>query len=80
MRPHKPSRLDKKNPAAARDAIEDIRELSGEPRPVQNDIRYVGANRDRTLGENDRTGRHFDEENNTSPDEGSAASEDHEAD
>ena len=69
MRPHKPSKLDKKHPAATRDAMEDV-----------GDIRYVGANRDRTLGENDRTGRHFDEENKAAPDEGAAASEDHEAD
>ena len=80
MRPNKPTKLNKKHPAAARDAMEDIRDLSGDPRPVQNDIRYVGANRDRALGENDRTGRHFDEENEAAPDEGSAASEDHEAD
>ena len=69
MRPHRPSKLDKKNPTAVRDAMEDIR-----------DNRYIGANRDLVLGENDRTGRHFDEENTTAPDEGSAASEDHEAD
>jgi hypothetical protein len=44
------------------------------------DNRYVGANRDLALGENDRTGRHFDEESGIAPDEGSAASKDHEAD
>jgi len=69
MRPHRPSKLDKKSPTAVRDAMSDIQ-----------DIRYVGANRDLSLGENDRTGRHFDEETGTAPDEGSAASEDHEAD
>ena len=80
MRPHKPSKLDKRHPEAARDAAEDIRDLSGDPRPVQNDIRYVGVNRDRALGENDRTGRHFDEESEEASDKGQAASEDHEAD
>ena len=80
MRPNKPAKLDKKHPEAARDVVEDIRDLSGDPRPVQNDIRYVGANRDRALGENDRTGRHFDEEHKPAPDEESAASKDHEAD
>ena len=77
MRPNKPSKLDRKHPDSARDAMEDIRDLSGDPKPVQNDIRYTNANRDRVLGEADRTGRHFDE---NAPDEGSAASEDHEAD
>jgi hypothetical protein len=69
MRPHRPSKLDKKSPTAVREAIEDIR-----------DVRYVGVNRDVSLGENDRTGRHFDEESGSGPDEGSAASENHEAD
>ena len=45
-----------------------------------NDIRYVGANRDRALGEADRTGRHYDETSEEAVDEGSAASVDHEAD
>ena len=79
MRP-KPSKLDRKHPETARDAMNDIRELSGAAKPVHNDIRYVNANRDRTLGEADRTGRHFDEEARRAPDEGSEASNDHEAD
>jgi hypothetical protein len=79
MRPTKPGKLDKKHPEAARDAMEDIKDLSGDAKPVQNDIRYVNANRDRALGEADRTGRHYDEEPGA-PDEGSEASEDHEAD
>jgi hypothetical protein len=74
MRPNKPSRLDKKHPAAARDAMEDIKELAGDPRPVRNDIKYVGANRDRVLGEVDRTGRHYDENPPETPDEGSETS------
>ena len=61
MRPHTPSRLDKKHPHVARDAMEDIKNLASDPNPVRNEIRYVGANRDRALGEADRTGRHYDE-------------------
>ena len=81
MRPTKPSKHDRKHPEIARDAMEDIKDMSGDPKPVQNDIRYVGANRDRALGEADRTGRHYDEESQEpAPDEGSAASVKHEAD
>lgn len=80
MRPNKPGKLDPKHPEAARDVMDDIKDISGDPRPVQNDIRYANANRDRALGEADRTGRHFDEETGELPDEGSAASEDHESD
>ncbi len=79
MRPNKPGKMDRKHPESARDAMEDIKDLSGEPKPVQNEIRYMNANRDRALGEADRTGRHYDEETGA-PDEGSAASVDHEAD
>jgi hypothetical protein len=60
MRP-KPGKLDKKHPATVRDTVADIDEISGDPRPLSNDIRYVNQNRDRALGEADRTGRHFDE-------------------
>ena len=77
MRSNKPGKLNRKHPESARDAMEDIKDLSGDPKPVQNDIRYANANRDRALGEADRTGRHFDA---NAPDEGSAASEAHEAD
>jgi hypothetical protein len=84
MRPNKPAKFDPKHPETARDAMDDIKDLSGDPKPVQNEIRYANANRDRALGEADRTGRHFDEEIENAienaPDEGSAASEDHEAD
>ena len=76
----RPTKSDRKHPAVARDAMDDIKDLSGEPNSVHNEIRYVNANRDRALGEADRTGRHYDEETTTAPDEGSAASEDHEAD
>ena len=78
MRPHKPGKFDKKHPATARDTMDDIKDMSGDPHPVRNEIHYSGANRDRALGENDRTGRHFDGQ--PEPDEGPAASGDHEAD
>ena len=78
MRTNKPSKLDKKHPGAARDTMEDIKDISGDPRPVQNEIKYANANRDRALGEANRTGRHFD--GNVAPDEGSEASKEHEAD
>ena len=77
MRTNKPGKLDRKHPEAARDTMEDIKDITGDPRRVQNDIKYTNANRDRALGESDRTGRHFDED---APDEGSAASKEHEAD
>jgi hypothetical protein len=54
MRP-KPGKLDKKHPHVTREAMEDIRDVSS------NHIRYMEPNRDRTLGEADRTGRHYDE-------------------
>ena len=76
----KPGRLDKKHPAASRDAMEDIKNLAGEPNPVRNEIKYVGANRDRAVGSADRTGRHYDGNAPEAPDEGSEASKEHEAD
>jgi hypothetical protein len=60
MRP-KPGKLDKKHPQATRDTMEDIKEMSGDSKPIRNDIRYMEPNRDRALGEADRTGRHYDE-------------------
>ena len=76
MRPNKPRKLDRKHPDAARDTMEDIKDISGDAKPVQNEIRYSNANRDRALGEADRTGRHYDEQ---APDEGSATSREPEA-
>lgn len=77
---NKPGKLDRKHPEIARDAMEDIKELTGQPHPVRNDVRYVGANRDRALGEADRTCRNYHEETAEAPDEGSEASIEHEAD
>jgi hypothetical protein len=80
MRPNKPSKLDKRHPDASRDAMEDIKDLTGEPKAVRNDVRYVGANRDRALGEADRTGRHYDGNPPETPEEGSEGSDEHEGD
>jgi hypothetical protein len=56
MQRSKPQTSDlKRHPAVARDTLEDIKE-------VGSSAGYREANRDRVLGENDRTGRHFDEE------------------
>ena len=79
MRP-KPGKLDRKHPQITRDAIEDINEMNGTPRPIHNDVRYMEPNRDRALGEADRTGRHFDEDASEAEDEGTEASKEHEAD
>ena len=79
MRTNKPSKLDRKHPEAARDTVDDLKDITGDPRPMQNEIKYSNANRDRALGESDRTGRHFDADADA-PDEGSAASKEHEAD
>jgi hypothetical protein len=78
MRPRRPGKFDKKHPQVIRDSMEDIKELAGEAPPVRNEIQYMGANRDRALGEADRTGRHYDE--TPAEDEGSEASKEHEAD
>ena len=80
MRPIKSSKLDRKHPQTSRDAMEDVKNIVGEPNPIRNDIKYVNANRDRALGEADRTGRHYDAEVLPAEDEGIQASKDHEAD
>lgn len=55
MQRSKPQTSDlKRHPAVARDTLEDIKELG-------SSAGYREANRDRALGESDRTGRHFDE-------------------
>ena len=60
MKP-KARKLDKKHPQAMRDAMEDIQDISGDTKAIRNGIRYMEPNRDRALGEADRTGRHYDE-------------------
>jgi len=58
----KPEKLVKpKYSDVQRDDMEDIKELSGEATPIHNEIQYREPNRDRALGDADRTGRHFDE-------------------
>ena len=79
MNPNKPAKLDKKHPGATRDAMDEIKDMNGDRHPMNNEIRYMEPNRDRAIGDADRTGRHFDEDP-AAPDEGSAASEEHEAD
>jgi hypothetical protein len=80
MKSTKPGKLDKKHPEAARDAMEEIKDLTSNPTPMRNDIKYTNANRDRALGEADRTGRNFHEEVAPVPDEESEISKDHDAD
>ena len=79
MNPDKPSKLDRRHPGAARDAMEEIKDMSGDRHALHNEMRYMAPNRDRAIGNADRTGRHFDEDA-SAPDEGSEASKEHEAD
>lgn len=44
-----------------RDAMEDIKGVESAPQATHHDIKYVDPNRDRAIGDADRTGRHFDE-------------------
>lgn len=75
MRRPKPENLDKpKNAVIQREAMEDIKDAQSSSDSAA--IRYRDPNRDRTLGEADRTGRHFDEE---AVDPLAEAPEDHEA-
>ena len=41
MKPNKPGKKDRKHPDVARDAMEDIKVLSGAPNPLHNDIHYM---------------------------------------
>jgi hypothetical protein len=71
----KPENLDRpKHPEIQRDAMEDIKELQSSPK--SGEVRYRDPNRDRALGEADRTGRHFDEDIEN---EVAEAPDDHEA-
>ena len=57
----KPEKLMKPKYAdVQRDTMDDIKELEGSA-AIHNNIHYREPNRDRALGEADRTGRHFDE-------------------
>jgi hypothetical protein len=78
MQRSKPENLDKPRHAdVQRDSMEDIREVQSSPNG--GDVRYRDPNRDRSLGEADRTGRHFDEEIQTE-EELTDVSQNHEAD
>ena len=78
MQKTKPENLDRPRHAnIQRDTMDDIREF--QTSPTSGDARYKDPNRDRSLGEADRTGRHFDEEMEEEA-EATEASEDHEAD
>jgi hypothetical protein len=78
MQKSKPENLTRpKHAHIQRDAMEDIKEQQSLPN--SGEIHYRDPNRDRARGEADRTGRHFDEEQEIE-DAGDAASEDHEAD
>jgi hypothetical protein len=60
MRKSNPENLDRPKYAdIQRDSMEDIKELQASPN--SGEVRYRDPNRDRALGEVDRTGRHFDE-------------------
>jgi hypothetical protein len=80
MRP-KPGKLERKHPRTTREAMEDMKDGGDDSKPIRNHVRYMEPNRDRALGEADRTGRHYDEDaGEHAEDEGAEASEDHEAD
>jgi hypothetical protein len=62
MRKPKPTNNEtRKHQHVQRDAIQDIRE-AGPSRDVEYSAQiYAQPNRDRSIGDTDRTGRHFDE-------------------
>jgi hypothetical protein len=51
----------KRHPHTQRDAMNEIQDRNSTPQPTHNDIKYTEPNRDRAVGNADRTGRHFDE-------------------
>jgi hypothetical protein len=80
MQRSKPENLNRPRHAnIQRDAMEDIKELQASTSGTPGEVRYRDPNRERALGNADRTGRHFDEEMEME-NEGIEASEDHEAD
>jgi hypothetical protein len=72
MQKTKPENLDRpRHSDIQRDSMDDIREFQAASK--SGEVRYRDPNRDRTRGEADRTGRHFDEEfeeRDTAPDAG----------
>ena len=61
MRRSTNSKLVKKHSDPPRDAMEEMREIDATG-SANSTVKYMEPNRDRTLGESDRTGRHFDEQ------------------
>lgn len=62
MKKSKPTGNDmKRHTGAQRDAMEEVLERETSPEAPRNEIKYVDPNRDRAVGDADRTGRHFDE-------------------
>ena len=57
----KPERIVKpKYVDVQRETMDEIREAGDSSTAIHNEIRYREPNRDRALGDADRTGRHFD--------------------
>lgn len=79
-KPKSESHARPKHPDVQRAAMDDIKELEGSSTPIHNEIQYREPNRDRALGDADRTGRHFDEEVALPAPNDAEASKDHEAD
>jgi len=51
----------KRHTSVQRDDMEEVLDRATSPEAPRNEIKYVDPNRDRALGDADRTGRHFDE-------------------
>jgi hypothetical protein len=51
----------KRHADVQRDDMDELRDRETTPNAPLNDIKYVDPNRDRAIGDADRTGRHFDE-------------------
>jgi hypothetical protein len=63
MKKSKPPAHDiKRHADVQRDAMEEINDRDASPEGPHNEIKYVDPNRDRAVGDADRTGRHFDED------------------
>ena len=61
----------KRHAEVQREAMDDIRDLEKSPDSPHNTVKYMEPNRDRVVGDADRTGRHFDNVVEP-PDEGEA--------
>jgi hypothetical protein len=62
MKKSRPTAHDmKRHTGVQRDAMEEVLERETSPEGPHHEIKYVDTNRDRAVGDADRTGRHFDE-------------------